>query len=124
MSSADEVEAVLRPFRTVNSQAVSLLGGPSATLKAVLKKLAKGRENVLHFAAHGKAGDKDPLDAGLTMAHGKRLTLRQILRLRLEHVRLAVLSACESGIPGTELPDEIVSLPTGLVQAGVAGVVG
>ena len=38
-------------------------------------------------------------------------------------VRLAVLSACETALPGTELPDEAVALPTGLLQAGVAGVV-
>jgi CHAT domain-containing protein len=38
-------------------------------------------------------------------------------------VRLAVLSACETLLPGTELPDEVVSLPTGLIQAGAAGVI-
>ncbi|MEO0768368.1 MAG: CHAT domain-containing protein, partial [Cyanobacteria bacterium J06649_4] len=32
-------------------------------------------------------------------------------------------SACETGLPGTQLPDEVISLPTGLLQAGVAGVV-
>jgi CHAT domain-containing protein len=57
------------------------------------------------------------------MAHDEILTLRDILALRLENVRLAVLSACETGIPGTDLPDEVISLPTGLAQAGVAGVV-
>jgi CHAT domain-containing protein len=34
-----------------------------------------------------------------------------------------VLSACETAQPGTELPDEVVALPTGLLQAGVAGIV-
>jgi CHAT domain-containing protein len=42
------------------------------------------------------------------------------LRLRL---RLAVLSACETLVPGTDLPDEVVALPTGLLQAGAAGVI-
>jgi len=42
--------------------------------------------------------------------------------LNLKGVRLAVLSACETGLPGTDLPDEVVSLPVGLLQAGVAGV--
>lgn len=37
-------------------------------------------------------------------------------------MRLALLSACETGLPGTQLPDEVVSLPTRLLQAGVAGV--
>lgn len=50
------------------------------------------------------------------------LPLRDILSLKLTGVRLAVLSACERGIPGATLPDEVVSLPTGLLQAGVAGI--
>jgi len=37
--------------------------------------------------------------------------------------RLAVLSACQTHLPGKVLPDEVVSLPTGLLQAGVAGVI-
>ena len=57
------------------------------------------------------------------MAHDEMLTLRDILALRLENARLAVLSACETGVPGTDLPDEVISLPTGLAQAGIAGVV-
>jgi CHAT domain-containing protein len=36
--------------------------------------------------------------------------------------RLAVLSACETGIIGLRLPDEVVSLPSALVKAGFAGV--
>ena len=46
-----------------------------------------------------------------------------MLDLRLAAARLAALSACETGIPGTKLPDEVVGLPTGWLQAGVAGVV-
>jgi CHAT domain-containing protein len=38
-------------------------------------------------------------------------------------MRLVVLSACETSIPGAELPDEVVALPTGLLQAGVGGIV-
>jgi len=34
-----------------------------------------------------------------------------------------VLSACETSVSGDILPDEAVSLPTGLLQAGVAGVI-
>ena len=33
------------------------------------------------------------------------------------------MSACESGITGLELPDEMISLPSALLQAGVAGVI-
>ena len=57
------------------------------------------------------------------MANNEILSLRDLLDLKLQSLRLAILSACETGIPGTSLPDEVVSLPTGLLQAGAAGVV-
>jgi CHAT domain-containing protein len=52
------------------------------------------------------------------------LTLPEIFDLHLERPRLAVLSACETGVPGLELPDEVESLPGGMMQAGIPGVVG
>ena len=55
-------------------------------------------------------------------------TLRDIFALNLADreiggIRLAILSACETGLAGTENADEAISLPTGLLQAGVAGVI-
>jgi CHAT domain-containing protein len=98
-----------------------VFAGEAATQQAVRDQLP--HHSVLHFSCHGFAGFDQPLDGGLLMAHDQILTLRDILALRLENARLAVLSACETSIPGTELPDEVISLPTGLAQAGIAGVV-
>ena len=50
------------------------------------------------------------------------LTVGDLLDRRLAGARLATLSACETGMIGTELPDEVVALPTALAQAGFAGV--
>jgi CHAT domain-containing protein len=36
---------------------------------------------------------------------------------------MATLSACETGVTGTKLPDEVVSLPSAFVRAGFAGVI-
>jgi hypothetical protein len=77
--------------------------------------------DVLHLACHGFAVLDRPLDSGLVLAGGQ-VTLEQMMAWPLQ-VRLAVLSACETAQPGTELPDEVVALPTGLLQAGVAGIV-
>lgn len=79
------------------------------------------KASVLHLACHGFAELASPLDSGLLLADGN-MTLGRLMQLQLQ-VRLAVLSACETALPGTELPDEVVALPTGLLQAGVAGVV-
>jgi CHAT domain-containing protein len=95
------------------------LPGREATFLSFEWEAAKA--DVLHLACHGLADLESPLDSGLLLAGG-RVTLRRLLELRLR-ARLAVLSACETAMPGTELPDEVVALPTGLLEAGVAGVV-
>jgi len=99
-----------------------LVGGEVATKETVLEALPNYA--VLHLSCHGFANPDDPLQSGLLMAHDELLTLRDIYALQLDQARLAVLSACETRIPGIDLPDEVIALPTGLVQAGVPGVVG
>jgi CHAT domain-containing protein len=116
--SAKEVAAALKHFAPDQRR---LLGGEAATRKAVLEEIP--RYSVLHFATHGRADLEEPLWSGLWMADGA-LSLGDLMDLRLEGARLAVLSACETGLPGAKLPDEVVSLPSGLIQVGVAGVVG
>ena len=91
-----------------------------ASRDAVLAALS--HHDVLHFSCHGNANVSYPLDSGLLMAHGETLSLRDFFNLQLHGVRLAILSACETGLPSIELPDEIISLPIGLLQAGVAGI--
>jgi CHAT domain-containing protein len=114
--SEDEVRAVLAGFEESEH-----LQGEDATVERVKTQLAQF--DVLHFSTHGIAGWAQPLQSHLTMADGD-LTLKEILDLQLPGSRLAVLSACESGVIGTDLPNEVVSLPSGLQQAGVAGVAG
>lgn len=99
----------------------TLLRHEQATRSAMRDLLPQ--HTVLHFSGHGFAQLDSPLDSGLVMANDEILTLRDLLDLKLSGICLAILSACETGLPGTQLPDEVVSLPTGLLQAGVAGVV-
>ncbi len=78
--------------------------------------------DVLHLGCHGSADVHVPMRSHLRLAGGQRLELDDIMRQRLR-VRLAVLTACETAMIGVDLPDEVVALPTGLLQAGAAGVV-
>jgi hypothetical protein len=116
--SRQEVAAVRSYFPPDQT---TVLAGANATRQAVLHQFANFP--IYHLSTHGWAGWSEPLQGGLLLANGETLTLGDILDLRLAGVRLAVLSACETGIPGTKTPDEVVGLPTGLVQAGAAGVV-
>jgi CHAT domain-containing protein len=81
----------------------------------------------VHFACHGIAHLLTPLKSALILAGDEALTLEALLRpapaRQHPNTRLAVLSACESLLPGVALPDEVISLPTGLLQAGVAGII-
>ena len=80
----------------------------------------------LHLACHGGFNPDEPLDSALYLSGGDRLTLRDLLDgdLDLSSQRLAVLSACQTGITEFErVPDEVIGLPAGFLQAGVPGVV-
>jgi CHAT domain-containing protein len=112
--SAHEVNSIQTTF--INPD---VLGQESATQEAVLNALPD--YNVLHFSCHGHTNFEKPLQSGLLMANKQEITLEELLKKHLK-VRLATLSACETGLSGTTLPDEVVSLSSGLLQAGVAGV--
>lgn len=116
--SAPEIDAVLSYFPADLSVA---LRRSNATRQAVLEHLPGSA--VLHFSTHGWAGWRQPLESGMLLAGKENLILADLFDLRLDRARLAVLSACETGVPGTELPDEVVGLPVGFMQAGAAGVV-
>ena len=101
---------------------ILLDAGLDANLSVAGVSAAISAADIAHFACHGHADLSAPLDSGLTVAPGEVLTVRDLMRQDLR-LRLAVLSACETLLPGTELPDEVVALPTGLIQAGAAGVI-
>ena len=115
-NSAPEVSAIVDHF----VQGITLAHA-QATRQAVLDTLAAGVD-VAHFSCHGHNDWNQPLETGLYMANNEPLTVRDLLELRIPGARLATLSACETGIAGTTLPDEVVMLPSALLQAGFAGV--
>ncbi len=121
-SSEREVQAAIATFQ--NS---TVLRHDQATVEQVRSQLTNVA--IAHFACHGTANLREPLQSGLLMSDGL-LTLKDIFALNLADtekgnsgLRLAILSACETGMIGTENADEAISLPTGLLQAGVAAVI-
>ena len=116
-----EAPAVADPFTHIKA-----LKHENATVSAVLGAL--DGHNVQHFTCHAIADLASPLDSALILAGDEPLTLREILeqhpgRPGRAALRLAVLAACETQVPGRQLPDEVISLPAGLIQAGAAGVI-
>ena len=116
-----EVRAIERLFAAGSRR---ILPGEAATSTAIARGLPGTTH--LHLACHGGFNPDEPLDSALYLSGEDRLTLRDLLDgdLDLSSQRLAVLSACQTGISEFErVPDEAVGLPAGFLQAGVPGVV-
>jgi CHAT domain-containing protein len=114
-SARHELTAIAGHFRDVTR-----LLGPDATKEAVVTAMPGA--DVHHFACHGYARPSAPLESAVVLSDAEPLTLRDLLALRLT-ARLAVLSACQTQVPGHALPDELISMPTALLEAGVRGVI-
>jgi CHAT domain-containing protein len=112
-----EVGAVRRHFSRSREVAYE-----KATRNTALKVLPK--YDVYHFACHGSNNWLSPLESALAMYGGRYLTVAHLLKLEGQiQAQLAFLSACETGLIGTELPDEVMGLATGFMQAGTARVI-
>ena len=116
-----EVRAIERFFAAGSRR---ILPEQAATGTAVIQGLPGATH--LHLACHGGFDANEPLESALYLAGGDRVTLRDLLdgNLDLSSQRLAVLSACQTGITEfARVPDEVIGLPAGFLQAGVPGVV-
>ena len=115
-SSQDEVNSIAAYFKKPK-----IMRHKKAKREEVLKALPKFQ--VAHFSCHGSVNWNDPNQSGLLMAHDQMLTVQDLFQLNLKGARMATLSACEIGMVGAKLPDEVVALPSAFIRAGFAGVV-
>jgi CHAT domain-containing protein len=115
-STQAEADAV-----TVHFGKAHTLAAQAATCQAVQEYLPHA--HIVHFSCHGGMDWDNPLQSGLLMANDELLTVQDVFDLHLEGAQLAVLSACETGMVGIDIPDEVVMLPSALLQAGFAAVI-
>jgi tetratricopeptide (TPR) repeat protein len=93
------------------------LVGPDATIGAVRESLP--HHTHVCFYCHGGWDPRDPEQSGLELSDGimKATAMRE---LELGVSRFAMLAACETALHDlTRIPDEFVSLPIALNEAGV-----
>jgi hypothetical protein len=125
--AAAEAQLVVQTGARVAGSQVTALESEAATRAAVLTalKLTERSLTHAHFACHAQADLAAPQLSGVLLADGQQLAGRDLLLpggIRFEHLRLCVLSACQTAIVGADLPDEVTSLSAGWLQAGAAGV--
>ena len=92
-----------------------------ATAAALLDAWPAG--GVIHFACHASIDYGTPLNSGIRLASGERLTVENILTSPLPPVSVAVLSACETGVADPYMTDEGIGLSAALLTGAARGVV-
>ncbi|MGW1779799.1 CHAT domain-containing protein [Streptomyces sp. NPDC002143] len=99
----------------------TLLTGDAAQVDAVRTALAA--HSWAHFACHGVQDLEQPSRGRLLLPDGE-LSVLDISRLQLPDAQFAYLSACETAVGGTRLPDEALHLAGSLQLAGFSQVIG
>ncbi|MFC3738237.1 CHAT domain-containing protein [Paractinoplanes deccanensis] len=103
---------------------VRVLEREAATAAALIGELPGATH--LHLSCHANYDIRQPLQSGLQLANGDRLTLAELFGGGiLRGVQLVVAAACETAVtdPHRTL-DEAIGLPSGFLYAGAAAVLG
>lgn len=116
-----EVEAIARLY----PQRAKVVKEPLA--KEADVKAWAGDYDIVHLAVHGKFNATEPLLSSLQLGSGGQddgqLTAAEIFGLPLDHTRLVVLSACETGKAEVTAGNEILGMMRGLLYAGAGSLV-
>ncbi|KIY68278.1 hypothetical protein CYLTODRAFT_374646 [Cylindrobasidium torrendii FP15055 ss-10] len=99
----------------------TLLEGAAGTVSNVLD--AMQHHPWVHLACHGIQNAAEPLESALVL-HDGRLTLSKMMETSLPNAELAFLSACETAMGDSNVPNEAVHLAAGMLGAGYKTVIG
>lgn len=115
--SRAEVAAIAALFAPIDRPSIAI--GYDATRTWLLGNARSASH--LHIACHGYAELSDPLAGRLMLSQDAEMSVEDLTDGRLEDCRLAVASACQSAIYSlSDMPDQVVGLPLGFLQAGAA----
>jgi len=91
-----------------------------ATVPAVLKNVAEC--SWIHLACHGTQDAVNPTDSAFNLTDDQ-LTLKEIIKQSFSHTELAFLSACQTAMGDSELPEEAIHLAASMLIARYGSVV-
>lgn len=110
----EEAEAVARALDT------RPLLGAAASQKSILPAVLNS--DLIYFATHGVANDRDPNDRSYLLLSDGRLTARTIAKLKLRQHPIVVMSACQTGL-GKTFESGVIGLAKAWNYAGAASVI-
>jgi CHAT domain-containing protein len=79
--------------------------------------------DIVHLACHGVQDANDALQSGFCLGDG-RLTVAELMKLKLSSPFLVFLSACETAKGDETLPDQTVHLAAAMLFCGFQNVIG
>jgi CHAT domain-containing protein len=86
-------------------------------------KNALSRTDIVHLACHGVQDRQDPLQSGFCLSDGK-LTVSELMNIKLDRAFLAFLSACETAKGDQDQPDQAIHLAAAMLFCGFRSVIG
>ncbi len=99
---------------------VRALHGADATRSTVVEELPDAA--YVSFFTHAEWNQERPERSALRLAGGELLAAEDLASLDLRRCRMAVMGACESGVPGLRVAaDEFRGMPSALLEAGIPG---
>jgi CHAT domain-containing protein len=78
--------------------------------------------NIVHLACHGIQDASDATQSGFCLGDG-RLTIANLMELKLDNAFLAFLSACETAKGDKKQPDQAMHLAAAMLFSGFKSVV-
>jgi CHAT domain-containing protein len=117
-SAALEARSVSRFY---DRPAPIVLTGDDVDKDRVIKAI--GDVDVLHFASHYVVDERSPLRSQFPLARGESLFARDIHEMKLSRPRLAILSACSTGVERYYNGEGMVGMARTFLAAGVPVVV-
>jgi CHAT domain-containing protein len=117
-SSAAEAQMIARYYV---KPAPLVLTGADARKDRIIKSI--GDFDVLHFASHYVVDERSPLRSQFLLARPDSLFARDIYNLKLSRPRLAVLSACRTGVERYYNGEGMIGMARTFLAAGVPVVV-
>lgn len=114
-----ELELIEGQAKKKNIKIVSLKAS-DATVSRVKEEMENA--SWVHFACHGVQDRRNPTESALLLSGSSRLTLSEIIGMKMPPKDLAFLSACQTATGDGSLSDETVHLAAGMLLAGYRGV--
>jgi CHAT domain-containing protein len=116
-----EVKSVCESAGKASLRVLSTRTTGTSTIQHAVSNFAGA--DIVHLACHGVQDVKDALQSGFCLSDG-RLTVAELMKLKLQNPFLAFLSACETAKGDKDLPDQTVHLAAAMLFCGFQNVIG